>query len=97
MSLTLSVPLDLFSFTKERLTNSSETNIITMLQRLEGVPSEKEAILAVRNAIFRREFQVLEAREKVLRDPVFGADPEVRRWMMALQYLASGNCCKEAC
>ena len=85
------MPLDLFSYTKEVLTNSAETNLITMLQKFEGLPSDR-AIEKVRNAISEREGQLLEACKEVLADPVFGKDVEVRRWIMALQYLHSGNC-----
>ncbi|KAJ7138327.1 isoprenoid synthase domain-containing protein, partial [Mycena epipterygia] len=83
---------DLFSYTKEVLTDSAQTNLITMLQKFEGVPSASEAILKVREAIKQREEQLVEACKAVLADEVFGKDPEVRRWMAALEYLHSGNC-----
>lgn len=78
------------------MTDSADTNLITMLQRFEGVQSDAAAIIRVRQAISQREAQLLDACESVLADPMLANEPAVRKWILALPYLTSGNCCKSA-
>ena len=81
---------DLFSYAKERLTNSDDTNILRILQDHENITYE-EAKSIVEQKILEKERDFIPAGMAVLNDPVLGQDPEVHRWIASLPYCMGGN------
>ena len=81
---------DLFSYAKERMTNSDDTNILRILQDHEKVTYE-EAKSIVEQKILEKERDYIPAGIAVLNDPVLGQDPEVRRWIASMPYCMGGN------
>lgn len=81
---------DFFSYVKEKLTNSDDTNIIRILQDHEGLTYE-QAKIVIEKKIRQKEQDFIPAGMAVLNDPELGSDPEVRRWIANLPYCMGGN------
>lgn len=81
---------DFFSYLKEKLTNSDDTNIIRILMDHENLTYE-EAKTAIEKKIRQKEQDFIPAGMAVLNDPVLGKDPEVQRWIANLPYCMGGN------
>ncbi|KIM35562.1 hypothetical protein M413DRAFT_32419 [Hebeloma cylindrosporum] len=81
---------DYFSYAKEKLTNSDDTNIIRILQDHEGL-SYEQAQKVIENKIRQKERDFIPAGMAVLEHPELGKDPEVRRWIACLPYCMGGN------
>lgn len=81
---------DLFSYAKEKLTDSDETNIMRILQDKEGL-SYTQARDVVEELLRQKERDFVSAGLAVLQHPDLGLnDPEVRRWIASLQYCMGG-------
>ena len=81
---------DLFSYAKERMTNSDDTNIIRILQDHDGMTYE-QAMDVVKRKIRQKEQDFIPAGLAVLQHPELGQDPEVHRWIASLPYCMGGN------
>ena len=81
---------DLFSYAKERMTNSDDTNIIRILQDHEGLTYE-QAVDIVKRKIRQKEQDFIPAGLAVIQHPDLGQDPEVHRWIASLPYCMGGN------
>ena len=81
---------DLFSYAKERMTNSDDTNIIRILQDYERLTYE-QAVDVVKRKIRQKEQDFISAGLTVLHHPALGQDPEVHRWIACLPYCMGGN------
>ncbi|THG97347.1 hypothetical protein EW026_g4628 [Hermanssonia centrifuga] len=81
---------DLFSYAKERLTNSDDTNVIRILQDHEGL-TYTQAIDVIKQKIRQKEQDFISAGIAVLQHPELGKDPEVYRWIASLPYCMGGN------
>ncbi|KAK7683855.1 hypothetical protein QCA50_013233 [Cerrena zonata] len=81
---------DLFSYAKEYLTQSDDTNVLRMLQDFEGLTYE-QAKDTVTKKIRQKEQDFIPAGLAVLNDPELGKDPEVHRWIANLPYCMGGN------
>lgn len=81
---------DFFSYLKEKMTNSDDTNIIRILMDHEHLTYE-EAKSTVEKKIRQKEQDFIPAGMAVLNDPELGKDPEVYRWICNLQYCMGGN------
>ena len=81
---------DLFSYAKEYLTQSDDTNVLRMLQDFEGLTYE-QAKETVTKKIRQKEQDFIPAGLAVLNDPELGKDPEVHRWIANLPYCMGGN------
>lgn len=80
----------MFSYAKETLTNSDDTNILRLLQDHEGL-SYEQALDVVKQKIKQKEEDFIPAGLAVLNDPELGQDPEVHRWISSLPYCMGGN------
>ncbi|KAJ7482242.1 terpenoid synthase [Mycena galericulata] len=81
---------DLFSYAKEKMSNSDDTNIVRILQDHEGL-TYAEAAEVIKNKIRQKELDFIPAGVAVLEDPELGQDAEVRRWIACLPYCMGGN------
>ena len=79
-----------FSYAKEKLTNSDDTNVIRILQDHEGLSYEL-AKKVVEDKIRQKEQDFIPAGMAVLHHPDLGKDPEVWRWIACLPYCMGGN------
>lgn len=81
---------DYYSFPKERLSNSDDTNIIRLLMDSEGV-TYKQAAEIVRKKVGEKEKEFILAGEAVLRDPELSRSVNVHRWLTSMPYILGGN------
>ena len=81
---------DLFSYAKEKMTNSDDTNIIRILQDHDGLTYE-QAMDVVKRKIRQKEQDFIPAGLAVLEHLELGQDPEVHRWIACLPYCMGGN------
>ncbi|KAJ3558602.1 hypothetical protein NM688_g821 [Phlebia brevispora] len=81
---------DLFSYAKEKMTNSDDTNIIRILQEHEGFTYD-QAVDVVKRKIRQKEQDFIPAGLAVLEHPDLSRDPEVHRWVACLPYCMGGN------
>jgi hypothetical protein len=81
---------DYFSYAKEKLTNSDDTNVLRILQDHENL-SYEAAKKVVEDKIREKERDFIPAGMAVLNHPDLGKDPEVRRWIACLPYCMGGN------
>lgn len=81
---------DFFSYLKEKMTNSDDTNIIRILMDHEHL-SYEEAKTVIEKKIRQKEQDFIGAGMAVLNDPELGKDPEIYRWIANLQYCMGGN------
>ncbi|KAJ7482246.1 terpenoid synthase [Mycena galericulata] len=81
---------DFFSYAKEKMSNSDDTNIVRILQDHEGL-TYAEAAEVIKNKIRQKELDFIPAGVAVLEDPELGQDAEVRRWIACLPYCMGGN------
>ncbi|THU86527.1 terpenoid synthase, partial [Dendrothele bispora CBS 962.96] len=81
---------DYFSYLKEKMTNSDDTNIIRILMDHENL-TYAEAKVVIEKKIRQKEQDFIGAGMAVLNDPELGKDPEVYRWISNLQYCMGGN------
>ncbi|CAL1709886.1 unnamed protein product [Somion occarium] len=81
---------DLFSYAKEFMTQSDDTNVIRMLQDFEGLTYEQAKDTVIKK-IRQKEQDFIPAGVAVLNDPELGKDPEVHRWIASLPYCMGGN------
>ena len=81
---------DYFSYLKEKMTNSDDTNIIRILMDHENL-TYQEAKVVIEKKIRQKEQDYIAAGMAVLNDPELGKDPEVYRWIANLQYCMGGN------
>jgi hypothetical protein len=81
---------DYFSYLKEKLSNSDDTNIIRMLMDHEGL-DYNEALKVVINKIRQKEQDFIPAGLAVINHPKLGQNSEVHRWIASLPYVMGGN------
>ncbi|EIM88906.1 terpenoid synthase [Stereum hirsutum FP-91666 SS1] len=81
---------DFFSYLKEKMTNSDDTNIIRILMDHEHL-SYEEAKTVIEKKIRQKEQDFIGAGMAVLNDPELGKDREIYRWIANLQYCMGGN------
>ncbi|EED81338.1 predicted protein [Postia placenta Mad-698-R] len=81
---------DYYSYPKERLSNSDDTNIIRLLMDSEGV-KYKQAAETVRKKVGEKEKEFILAGEAVLRDPELSRSVNVHRWLTNMPYILGGN------
>ena len=81
---------DYFSYLKEKLSDSDQTNIIRILMDHEKLTYE-EAKGVIEKKIRQKEADFIPAGLAVLNDPELGKDPEVHRWIASLPYCMGGN------
>lgn len=81
---------DYFSYLKEKMTNSDDTNIIRILMEHEQL-TYQEAKVVIEKKIRQKEQDYIAAGMAVLNDPELGKEPEVHRWIANLQYCMGGN------
>lgn len=81
---------DYFSYLKEKLSNSDDTNIIRILMDHEACDYASAAKIVV-NKIRQKERDFIAAGIAVINDPVLGKNPEVHRWVANLPYVMGGN------
>ncbi|TFK64027.1 terpenoid synthase [Pluteus cervinus] len=81
---------DYFSYLKEKMTNSDDTNIIRILMEHENF-TYQEASEVIEQKILQKEQDFIKAGMDVLKDPELGKDPEIRRWIANLPYCMGGN------
>ncbi|KAF8507401.1 terpenoid synthase [Gautieria morchelliformis] len=79
-----------FSYAKEKMSSTDETNILRLLQDFEDLTYE-EAKVVLENKIRQKEDAFIPAGMAVLNDPELGKDPEVRRWIACMPYIMGGN------
>ncbi|KAF8957852.1 isoprenoid synthase domain-containing protein [Flammula alnicola] len=81
---------DLISYTKEYLTDTATNNILTLLQRNDGLtPAEAEAKL--RREIKKAETDYAVAAREVLDHPVLGKNEGIRKLVLNIPYGMGGN------
>lgn len=81
---------DLFSYAKEKMTNSDDTNIIRILQDHEGLTYE-QAIDVVKKKIRQKEQDFIPAGVAVLAHHELGKNPDMHRWIACMPYCMGGN------
>lgn len=81
---------DYFSYLKEKMTNSDDTNIIRILMDHEHI-SYEEAKLVIEKKIKQKEDDYITVGKEILNHPELGKDPEVYRWIASLPYCMGGN------
>lgn len=81
---------DYFSYLKEKMTQSDDTNIIRILMDHENLTYE-QAKDVVEKKILQKEQDYIPAGMAVLNHPELGKDPEVRRWIASMPYCMGGN------
>lgn len=81
---------DYFSYLKEKLSNSDDTNIIRILMDHEGLDYIQASKVVV-NKIRQKEQDFIQAGLNVINHPVLGKNPEVHRWIASLPYVMGGN------
>ena len=81
---------DLFSYGKECMTGADDTNVLRILQDLDGM-TFKEAKITVEQKIKDKEQEFIRAGLEALQDPVLGSNPEVYRWIACLPYCMGGH------
>ena len=78
------------SRTREYLTDTATNNIITLLQRNDGLtPAEAEA--RIRKEIKKAEDNYVAAAREVLDDPVLGKNERIRKLVLNIPYGMGGN------
>ncbi|KAE9386861.1 terpenoid synthase [Gymnopus androsaceus JB14] len=81
---------DYFSYLKEKLSNSDDTNIIRILMDHEACDYISAAKIVV-NKIRQKERDFIAAGLAVINDPVLGKNSEVHRWVANMPYVMGGN------
>ncbi|KAI3607600.1 hypothetical protein WG66_004627 [Moniliophthora roreri] len=81
---------DLISYTKEYLTDTATNNILTLLQRNDGLTAE-EAETKLRLEIRKSELEYRKAALAVLDDPVLGKKEDIRKLVLNIPYGMGGN------
>jgi hypothetical protein len=81
---------DLFSYGKERITNSDHMNIVRILQDTEG-RTYQQALEFTENLIRQKEKDYIVAALAVLNHPELSKDPAVYPWMASLPYAMGGH------
>ncbi|KAF9046973.1 terpenoid synthase [Rhodocollybia butyracea] len=81
---------DYFSYLKEKLSNSDDTNIIRFLIEHQGC-DYTEAMKMVAEKIQQKEKDFITAGLAVINDPVLGRNPEVYRWVCNLPYVMGAS------
>ena len=78
------------SWTREYLTDTATNNIITLLQRNDGLtPVEAEA--KIRREIKKAEDNYVAAAREVFDDPVLGKNERIRKLVLNIPYGMGGN------
>ncbi|KAK7033695.1 hypothetical protein VNI00_012695 [Paramarasmius palmivorus] len=81
---------DLISYTKEYLTDTATNNMLTLLQRNDGLTAE-QAETKIRLEIRKSELEYRKAALAVLDDPVLGKKEDVRKLVLNIPYGMGGN------
>ncbi|THG94154.1 hypothetical protein EW026_g7260 [Hermanssonia centrifuga] len=83
---------DLFSYAKEKLSNSDGKNIMRILQEKDGLNLDyTQAVDRVKIMLREKEQEYISAGTACLEDHELGKDPDVRRWIASLPYVMTGN------
>ncbi|KAF9067879.1 isoprenoid synthase domain-containing protein [Rhodocollybia butyracea] len=80
---------DIVSLPKEKMANCEELNAVTMVRKYGLVSTEEDALAEVSNIVVQSSRKLMESTKRGLADPTLSS--EVKRWMVALPYVASGN------
>ena len=81
---------DFFSYSKERVINGDENNVVRILQQFDGM-TYPQALAKTAEIIRQKERDYIVAGMAVLNDPELGKDPEVQRWIASMPYCMGGN------
>ena len=72
------------------MTNSDDTNILRILQDLQGLNYD-QARVAVVDKIHQKEQDFISAGTAVINHSELGGDPQVCQWISCLPYVMGGN------